>query len=427
MLLLDCEQACDQSLAEADARFGKDTALVVGLSGGVDSCVLLLLCHRYAPERTRALHVNHGYSSASADWQRHCEQLCTQLGVPLQVCELESGGTTFTESAARAGRYRIFAEQLAADELLLLAHHRDDHAETLLLHLLQGRGSYAMPKTRPLGRTHLWRPLLELDRRALIDYARDHDLRWLDDASNSDLRHDRNFLRHQIVPQLAQRFAPLPDRLVQAARHLASLEQLLTDNLGLGEAELELTSFTGVELAQQVTIVRLWLGANGIAQPAGKALENFLEQLLQPEDRQPQLTVTGGSLRRYRGRVCFVPDLEPDTRSRPILGVGQVVVPQGRLLIDADPDGVYPAGSLTLRFWQATDATAAEPGVSAIFIRGQHHRVKELLRTANIEPWRRSGYPLLEDEQGLLCVPGVAVRDAVERGPGGYRFAWQAT
>jgi tRNA(Ile)-lysidine synthase len=421
-----CEQVCHQSLAEADARFGKDTALVVGLSGGMDSCVLLLLCHRYAPGRTRALHVNHGYSSASADWQRHCEQLCSQLGVPLQVCALEAGGARLREAAARAGRYRIFAEQLAADEILLLAHHRDDHAETLLLHLLQGRGTYAMPKSRVLGRTHLWRPLLELDRSVLVDYARDHDLSWLDDDSNEDLRHDRNFLRHQILPQLAQRFAPLPLRLTQAAQHLASLEQLLTDQLRLDRAELELTSIAGLAPAQQLTIVRLWLGARGIAQPARKALENFLAQLQQPEDRQPQLTVTGGSLRRYRRRVWFVPDLQPDTRSRPIHGVGQVIVPQGRLLVDADPNGVYPAGQLRLRFWQAPDEAGAASATSVIRTGGQHHRVKELLRTANVAPWRRTGYPLLEDDQGLLCVPGVALRDGVERGTGGYRFAWQA-
>jgi len=423
----DCEQVCHQSLADADARFGPDTALVVGLSGGVDSCVLLLLCQLYAPERTRALHVNHGYSSASADWQLHCEQLCSQLGVPLQVCKFDAGGAILNESAARAGRYRIFAEQLAGNEILLLAHHRDDHAETLLLHLLQGRGTYAMPKTRALGQTHLWRPLLELDRDALVDYAEDHDLSWRDDASNSDLRHDRNFLRHQILPQLAQRFSPLPRRLAQAADHLASLEQLLIDKLQLDNAELDLTSIAGVEPAQQITIVRLWLAASAIVQPGGKALESFLAQLQQPQDRQPQLKLAGGSLRRYRGSVCFVPDLEPETRSRRILGVGQVVVPQGRLLVAADPDGVYPAGPLTLRFWQATDATAAEHRASAILTRGHHHQVKELLRTANIAPWRRAGYPLLEDDQGLLCVPGVALRDGVERGPGGYRFAWQAT
>jgi tRNA(Ile)-lysidine synthase len=193
-----CERVCDQSLAEADIRFGSDTELVVGLSGGLDSCVLLLLCYRYAPSRTRALHVNHGYSPASADWQRHCEQICDALGVPLQVCALEATSAAFSESAARAGRYRIFAEQLAVDEILLLAHHRDDQAETLLLHLLQGRGTYAMPKTRPLGAAHLWRPLLELDRRALVEYGGDQDLVWHDDASNEDVRHDRNFLRQQI-------------------------------------------------------------------------------------------------------------------------------------------------------------------------------------------------------------------------------------
>ncbi|MGH8352506.1 MAG: tRNA lysidine(34) synthetase TilS, partial [Pseudomonas sp.] len=140
----------------------------VAFSGGLDSTVLLHLLVRLAEREAlpalSAIHIQHGLQAAAAAWPEHCRQVCTALGVPLRVCHVQVAPGSSLERAAREARYAAFAESLGAGELLLTAQHRDDQAETLLFRLLRGagvRGLAGMPRSRPLGRGQLLRPLLD--------------------------------------------------------------------------------------------------------------------------------------------------------------------------------------------------------------------------------------------------------------------------
>lgn len=208
----------------------------VALSGGLDSTVLLHLLatlaqqHRFPP--LRALHVHHGLQAAADAWPAHCQQLCDAVGVPLEIIKVKVPPQASLEEGARQARYQALTARLAPGELIVLAHHREDQAETLLYRLLRGagvRGLAAMPGQRRAGEGRLARPLLGVGRRALQAYAREHGLRWVEDPSNATTEADRNYLRHQVMPVLQARWPQASASIARAASHLSEAQALLEE------------------------------------------------------------------------------------------------------------------------------------------------------------------------------------------------------
>ena len=150
-----------------------DSPILVGLSGGLDSTVLLhLLAH--SPLRAnglRAIHVHHGLHADADAWAAHCEALCAGFDIPLTVVRVEvRDNGDGPEASARAARHAAFESELRDGEVIALAHHRDDQAETFLLRALRGSGADglgAMRAWRAFSRGWLWRPLLAQPREAL--------------------------------------------------------------------------------------------------------------------------------------------------------------------------------------------------------------------------------------------------------------------
>lgn len=211
--------------------------LVLGLSGGLDSVVLLhalLALRDQHPFTLQAVHVHHGLSPHADDWADFCAQLCMSHAVELSshrvtiACNDAAG----IEAAARRERQRIFAV-LDAD-FLLTAHQQDDQSETVLLQLLRGagpKGLAAMPELqrRPGWRAVQLRPLLGVTRARILDYAQTHGLAWVDDESNQDLRYRRNALRQQVMPLLAAHFPGSGATLARAAALQADAADVLDD------------------------------------------------------------------------------------------------------------------------------------------------------------------------------------------------------
>ena len=202
----------------------------LGLSGGLDSVVLLHVLHALAPRfgyRLRAVHVHHGLSANADAWARHCRRLCRALGVPLSVrrVRIASRKGRGIEAAAREARQGVFTRVQA--DIIVLAHHLDDQAETVLLQLLRGaglRGASAMPAVGQLGAKRLLRPLLEVPREAIARHARAQGFEWVDDESNAQDAITRNYLRHRVAPLIAARFPRWRESLARAARHFAAAQ-----------------------------------------------------------------------------------------------------------------------------------------------------------------------------------------------------------
>ena len=201
--------------------------LLIGLSGGADSVALTHLLLE-AGCSLRAVHVNHGLRGAESDGdEAFVRALCRELDVPLLVYRALPPAHP-GEGWAREARYAFFHQAMAESgaDALVLAHHRDDQAETLLLHLLRGAGLNGLtgmaPRCEMAGMTVL-RPLLGYSRQELQAYLTDRSLTWREDASNADPRYLRNALRHELLP-LMERLAP------GAAARMANTASLLRED-----------------------------------------------------------------------------------------------------------------------------------------------------------------------------------------------------
>lgn len=225
-------EALTAAVAACLHRHGADRAhLTVGLSGGLDSTVLLHVLAKLREQhgfRLSALHVHHGLSPNAGVWEAHCHRLCIEIGVPLAVerVAVERDSRDGLEAAARRARHAAFDR--APCDWIVLAHHRDDQSETLLFNLLRGtgvRGACAMREAS--GR--LLRPLLCVGRDTIRDYATECGLAWIEDESNADTAYSRNFLRHQTLAALEDRFPGSGANLAAAARRFGEAQELLDD------------------------------------------------------------------------------------------------------------------------------------------------------------------------------------------------------
>ena len=415
----------------------------VGLSGGLDSCALLQLLAGLRGEVTLpplvAIHVDHGLSGNAPSWQQHCRSLCDALAVELVTRAVEIDPAELgPEAAAREARYAVFESLVGEGELLLLAHHLDDQVETFFLRLMRGagpRGLSGMPRQRRLGRGHLLRPLLDLSRERLDSYARGQGLAWVEDESNRDLALDRNYLRHQVLPALEQRWPGYRGSVVSSMRALAEAESRLADDDSRlletasarhhGEAVLRLEALTGFEPARLATLLRRWLECLHQQVPGREQLSEYSRQLLAAEpDAQPALAGTGYCLRRFRNAVHFCPDqgsicLPADG----VLSPGrELQVPGlGSLLMEPVADGglrLPRAGHWILKL---------RSGGERCRPLGREHgqSLKKLLQDSAIPPWQRQRLPLLYADDELAAVADLWICEGQQATAGqGYRLVW---
>ena len=187
--------------------------LLIALSGGADSVALAALLAEAREALALALyaaHIDHGIRPESADDAEFCRELCARLEIPFLCVSLDvpaeaQASREGLESAARRLRYeqlRRFREEVHAD-FIALAHHMDDQAETVLMHLGRGAGTGGAGGMRPFS-GDLWRPLLGCRKEALMDYLRQSGLTWREDATNAVADNPRNAIRLHVLPALAQ-------------------------------------------------------------------------------------------------------------------------------------------------------------------------------------------------------------------------------
>ena len=412
-------------------------ALCVAFSGGPDSSALLHALVQLPQARARglrALHVDHALHPDSAQWAAHCQRFCAALVLPCDVLRVQVDTTRGTglEAAAREARYAALASQLHDGEYLLLGHHRDDQAETVLLKLLRGAGPDAlggMHALRPFGRGQLWRPVLGCSRRQLRDYVGAHQLDVIDDPSNADTRLARNHLRHEILPRLLQHWPQAVDSILHSAAlsraaaealqvpWMAALETLHDQATG----SLDAAGWLALNPALREPLLDHWLHARGLPAPTTAQRRQIEFQCGARAGRLPCIRWTGAELHIWKGRLWALPPervLDPDwTRSW-----------QGEPL--ALPDG----GTLALT---DVDARLASPlsvrlrrGGERLKPAGDAHtrELRDLFQQALLPPWRRANCPLLYVGDELVA---VADRWITERGvalfeQAGARPRWQA-
>lgn len=409
--------------------------LCVAFSGGLDSTVLL---HLLAADGTgaglRAIHVHHGLHPQADAWAGHCQRVCTALGVPLTVARVtvvsEGRGP---EAAAREARHAAFEQMLAADEVLVLAHHRDDQAETFLLRALRASGPdglAAMRRWRRFGPGRLWRPLLEHGRDELLAHARAHGLEWIDDPSNTDVQLDRNFLRGHVLPLLRERWPHADDALAQSAALCAQAHELLGEEdarsfAAVATADphcLSRTRLRELPAARRARVLRHWIASLRLPPLPGNGIERIERELLDVrDDAEALFHWHGATVRSWRDLLRA--------------GVLHPVMPaQWRVAWDGSAPLALPHGG-ALRLEGATRfdypvVVHARAGGERIVLPGRSHShaLKHVLQALGVPPWERERLPLLSDAEGRLMAAAdlacAATFDAWLR-ERGARLHWQ--
>jgi len=293
--------------------------LAVGFSGGVDSVVLLhvLATLRQSaipvPFSLAAVHVDHGLSPHASTWATDAMQTASRLGVPCRIAKVtvERGSRDGLEGAARRARHAALAQSDA--DWIVLAHQQDDQAETLLFNLLRGCGLAGAAAMRERN-GRLLRPLLGVGREAIERYARLQGLTWIEDESNADLRHTRNFLRHRVLAPLRERFPAAPRVLAAATGHFAEALELL-DALArcdLGEIDdfpLPVERLRGVAEARARNLLRYLLARHEVPIPTAARLREAVRQLTGAAvDRHPAVGFGAFRLVRRRDSVYLEAD-----------------------------------------------------------------------------------------------------------------------
>lgn len=443
-------------------RSPRISRLIVAFSGGLDSSVLLHACAalRERPDsplgdtsgRTlEAVHVDHGLSPQAAAWALHCRRQCEALDIPLTCHRVEvtaarprvpDGSAKVPEARAREARYRVFTRSLDESSALLLAHHQDDQAETVLLRLLRGagpRGLAGMPACRQLGAGRLWRPLLGQPRVALEGYARHYGLSWVEDGSNADTRMDRNYLRHHVLPMIRERWPGWRDSWQLSARHCADAAELNSDLacMDIAAAQGRTLPFTParqcldyralLELPKrrQRNALRHWLyretGHAGTAHVVSRVLGEVIPARA---DARPEVPLAGYRLRRHRRTLVVCPELPPVAQDwehiwQPEEDGEALLLPGNGVLVAraGAPDGVPAGAVLTLRFRRRGDYCQQDGRPRLALSR--------MLQEQGVPVWWRDRLPLVTINDEVLWMPGTGrCGPVLSAGQSGWVFDW---
>ncbi|MBB5768111.1 tRNA lysidine(34) synthetase TilS [Xanthomonas euroxanthea] len=388
--------------------------VLVAYSGGMDSSVLLHLLattSRYRQMGVRAVHVHHGLHAEADAWAAHCQLQCDALQVPLQIARVQVARDSGLglEAAARQARHAAFAEALAPGEWLALAHHRDDQAETFLLRALRASGPdglAAMRAQRPFAAGMLWRPLLEHARAAVLAYAQAQGLQWIEDPSNADARHDRNFLRTQLMPVLQQRWPQAAEALARSARLSADASDLLLQEdsaqlpgLLTTTGALDLRILRAQPAARRPRLLRAWVAA-AQAPPLPAHGVAVLEQEIDDDapDRQACFAWQQVQVRRWRQCLYLLHPHAAWPASWQACWDGASPLPL--------PDGACLRlhGAAGLRFAQPLLVRARQGGERIVLPQRAHsHRLKHLLQVLDLPPWQRARLPILWADGQVLA------------------------
>ena len=322
----------------------------------------------------------------------------------------------------------------------MLAHHLDDQAETILLQILRGagvRGASAMPAIRRSpDAPALLRPLLDVPRSALLEYAHQHALQWVEDESNADDAYPRNFLRHHVLPLLEQRFPSYRKTLMRSARHFSETAKLLDelaeqDALGwIADNRLDIRRLRALGVARGKNLLRYFLAAQGAPIPDSTRLQEMQRQLCNArEDAQLCIEWQGWQMRRYRDHAYTMHALPPvEDFSVVWHGEAEISLPSPLGLLCFQPTS--GRGISLSKFQPGRVKIRPRHGGERIRVdaaRGQC-RLKNLLQEHEVLPWKRDLLPLLFYDEDLVCVPGIAIANnfRAQQDEAGLDIVWRA-
>ncbi|RUR20210.1 tRNA lysidine(34) synthetase TilS [Legionella sp. km535] len=395
--------------------------LIVGFSGGLDSTVLLHALYSQSSLRNKllAVHINHGISPNALFWQSHCEAFCAHSGISFKSESVEFDRSANIEEGARNARYAVFNSLLTNQDCLLLGHHMDDQAETVLLQLFRGAGVdglAAMMESGNFGSGRLARPLLTCTRQQLEHYADQHDLTWIEDESNQDVHFSRNYIRQEIMPALIAKWPGVVGNIARAANHCqqarTNLDELAfmdSPQLLSQSSVLCVESLKSLSIERISNVLRVWLKQNQVQLPSAATFQRLIhEAVFASADAMPLIRWDEVQIRRYNDSLYIVPVNEIKLAQRIEWSQFPQPVQLGEtgsfLVAQKTEEGIRVSKGEKIHIQFRT-------GGELFVWHDQTKRLKKLFQDWGIPPWLRQNVPLLYINDQLAAVIGYAVSD----------------
>lgn len=432
------------ALTEALAGFRAENYWV-GFSGGLDSTALLSALHVWARNRSNiklgAVHVNHQLQSQADDFVRHCQEVTERLGIPLLVRSVEVEKTKAgLEADARTARYQAFTELLNQDDLLLLAHHRQDQAETLLLRLLRGAsvsGLAGIPESRKLARGWLIRPFLNLPRPLLADFVSSQKLPWIEDPENASLTLERGRLRQILLPLLAEHWPNYEAHVSQLAPRIKQAQQILIESAAEDLARvktrrdqaaptsapkrIQKPAYAQLSSPRRLNLLRHWLSLHAIWDLTEAGYQELDRQITSA--KRVHFRCSQGHLRSFQDECWLLqgeaPVGAPVQQAWQPEQQGSLKTAHGSLYAEsAIGEGLSAdMGCFTVRTRQPADR---------IMLNQVNRPLKKVFQELAVPPWVRPLLPLLFVGERLVAIADLCVADHARTSPDGkgWRLSW---
>jgi tRNA(Ile)-lysidine synthase len=404
----------------------KIKSMTVALSGGVDSVVLLHLLHQLQKTHhftLKASHVHHGLSKNADKWVKFCEKLCAKLSISLDVnyIQLPQKKALGIEGEARRLRYEKLLQ--TKTDLVVLAHHEDDQAETFLLQLIRGAGVKGLSSMAYFDVTRrLWRPLLNASRIDIESYAKKHQLKWIEDESNQNIDFDRNFIRSKVLPILKNRFNHIIKVISRSASHLAEAQHLLDDLAKLDlksylksnkyKHKLNVKTLDKLSNARAKNVLRYWLEINAQLMPSKDLLDELLRQVLTAKkDATIKIYLSKEfEIRRYQDEIYIVPKNKNIQKKYEMIWAGEseIILPNGQKLTFKKVKG----RGINLKFLRDQKLKIRNRQGGESFkpdSKRPTKKIKQLLQESDLPPWERENLPLIFVRDELAAVPNFGV------------------
>ncbi len=371
---------------------------VVGYSGGLDSTVLVDLVRRVLAIRKDLkvvfVHVNHSVNARADAWAEFCKEQLKEMGLECVVERIPTYQGPNLENYWREKRYGCLRRYLVDQGCLLTAHHAVDQAETFFLRLFRSSGLRGLSSMKfhavPYSQGFLFRPLLKVDKKDILSYARFKHLKWIEDDSNQNLYYERNFLRF-FLPFLAIKWPKWVDAINQVTENLQKnlqlLEEYLADDLKLRLANHRL-NFQGLSLLKLETLFSYWL------------LRDF-NLVLNRKQRLAILAIikaNKGTTVKIKNFYLF--------RYQNYLYIDRLTFGGGKIFILKNE--CYDLQNFNVRYYQGGEKIK-------LVRRGQTHRLKKLFQEWQVPPFYRQKIPLLFYRDQLVAIIGFENNEIVQR------------
>tara|TARA_B100000674_G_scaffold287851_1_gene238362 strand:- start:116019 stop:117335 length:1317 start_codon:yes stop_codon:yes gene_type:complete len=401
-------------------NFPKPTGYLVSFSGGLDSHVLLHSIKTISKEINlpiRVIHLNHNLHQESDIHENHCKEVCSSFGFPFLSFQLDLKGDSKKglEAFAREKRYSVIADNLKKNEMLLLAHHRDDQVETLFLQLLRGSGVAGlsgMPKVRNWRGGWQARPLLNYSKDNLRDYGIKNQLKWVEDPSNKNQNFDRNYIRGTLLPIVKKRWKSYDKTVNRSISHISNA-LILSDEVGNDDLKLCLKSHNCLSIKslkklsfnRRCNAIRFWIKESDKPVPNTKRLLEINQTLLNATFKSsPRVDWGNNSICSYRDSL-WITDRERDERPKDMFSwpnQDRISLPKGQFLERTPSNFGIPK-----KIWDENRIRIgwrSEGLKCKILGRYGTRSFKKICQELEIPPWNRNHIPLIFIDNEIAAV-----------------------